>query len=391
MFKNITIAGVLLCLFMSEVTFGQVQVKSTAMKQVLIFRPNQDAVRGKLAEIREEYIVVLSSQREITVPFAEISRIILTSEQGAGRGPLYGAVLAGYAGAYLFATSGSNGGFVNSRNGTGLVILIFVLPSISLGAGMGYLVDPGSTQKEEVFDFTGSDEAKAQEKSRLVRAATHESRESKVHITFQGSHVNSNIPKLILPSSYPSYDNSTISEFNLLRKAQVTYSVVPEAEVGVALVWFSEPPQSSNGYETLSNSGSKNYNVSQSFEATGKYIVALYKPLYHLLDPRLDLKVGGGIGTASIDYRRTTTVRTYTQSGPSSQQGSSFNVSDNFVVAYLFGQLEFEFVDGLSLGLVADKVFGPSRAAQAVPEANIPAQTLRFDNTSVGFTISIHF
>jgi len=226
MSKNIIIAGVLLCLFMSQITFGQVQVKSTAMKQAIIFRPNQDAIRGKLAEIGEEYIVVFSSEREVTIPFADISRIILTYERGSGRGPIYGAVLAGYAGTLILTRSQD----------------LVVVPSIALGAGIGYLVDPGSVQKEEVFDFTGSGEAKTGEKSRLLRAATHESRESKVHITFQGSHVNSNMPKLNLPGSSTSYDYNTISEFNWLRKVQVTYSVVPEVEVGVALVWFSEPP-----------------------------------------------------------------------------------------------------------------------------------------------------
>ena len=390
MAKSIIIVGVLLCLFLSQVTFGQVQVKSTVIKQVLVFRHNQDAIRGRLVEIQAESLVVLSSEREVTVPFADISRIILTYEQGPRRGPIYGAVLAGYASTYILARSQDHGGFLETQN-MSLYLLLVVAPSIALGAGIGYLVDPGSAQKEEVFDFTGSDEVKAGEKSRLARAATHESRESKVHITFQGSHVNSNIPKLILPGSSTSYDYGTISEFNWLRRVQATYSVVPEVEAGVALVWFSEPPQSSYGYESLSNTDTKNYSGSQSLEATGKYIVALYKPLYHLLDSRLDLKVGGGLGTASINYTRTTTVGTYTQSGSSSQQSSSFNVSDNFWAAYLFGQIEFEVVDGLSLGLVADKVFGPSRNAPAVPEANIQAQTLRFDNTSVGFTISLHF
>jgi hypothetical protein len=379
MAKNIIIAGVLLCLVLSEVTFGQVQVKSTAMKQALIFRPNQDAIRGKLAEIKEEYIVVLSSEREVTVPFAEISRIILTYDQGPGRGLFYGAVLAGYGSAYVLAASRDHGGFVESRDLVWYAIV--VVPSIALGAGIGYLVDPGSAQKEEVFDFTGNDDAKAREKSRLVRVAIHESRESKVHITFQGSHVNSNMPKHVLPGSNTSYDNSAISEFNLLRKVQATYSVMPDVEVGVAFVWFSEPPQTSFGYETLGNDNTKYYSVYQTFGATEKYIVALYKPLYHMLDSRLDFKVGGGFGAASIDYSRRTTV-----SG-----NSFFNVADNSLAAYLFGELEFELVDGLSIGVVADKVFGPSRDAPAVPEAKIPAQTLRFDNTSVGFTISLHF
>jgi hypothetical protein len=61
------------------------------------------------------------------------------------------------------------------------------------------------------------------------------------------------------------------------------------------------------------------------------------------------------------------------------------------VVGYLFGQVEYEAVDGLSFGLVLDNVFGPSRDAPAVPEANIPARTRDFGNSSVGFTISVHF
>jgi hypothetical protein len=99
----------------------------------------------------------------------------------------------------------------------------------------------------------------------------------------------------------------------------------------------------------------------------------------------LNLKVGGGLGIASIDYNRSTTISGITP------QYSSFNIADNSLSAYFFGQLDFELVEGLSVGLIADKVFGPSRDAPAVPEANIPAQTINFGNTSVGFTVSFHF
>jgi hypothetical protein len=43
------------------------------------------------------------------------------------------------------------------------------------------------------------------------------------------------------------------------------------------------------------------------------------------------------------------------------------------------------------VGLVVDNVFGPSRNAPAVPEANIPGQELPFGNSSVGFTLGFHF
>jgi len=382
MAKNIIIAGALLCLFLSEVTFGQVQVKSTDMKQALVFRPNQDAIRGKLAEIREDYIVVLSSEREVRVPFAEIGRIILTVEQGLGRGPFYGAVLAGYGSAYVLAASRDHGGFVESRDLPWYAIV--VVPSIALGAGIGYLVDPGSVQKDEVFDFTGTDEAKAREKSRLARAANQGLRESKLHFTFQASHVNSNVLSM-LPSSLGYHQDNGAGQFNLLRKVQLTSSVAPKVELGVAWVEFSEPSTSAYAFEIPSNGDFKSYSVSETFQASGEFIVASYKPLYSLVDSWLDLKVGGGFGIASIDYNRRTTVSANTW------QQSFFNVADNSVVAYLCGELEFELVDGFSIGLVADKVFGPSRDAPAVPEAKIPAQTLSFDNSSVGFTIGLHF
>ena len=397
MAKNITPLGIILFLFLSQLTFGQVQVKSTVKNQALIFRHDQDAIRGRLAEIQDESIVVLSSQREEKIPFADISRIILTFEQGSGRGPIYGGVLAGYTSTYILAGIQDHGGYLE-KEGLALWLLLVVAPSVALGAGVGYLVDPGSSEKEEVFDFTGSYEEKNREKSRLARSVTHESRESKVHITFQGSHVYSNLPELTSPGStsgdYYSYGYSRykLTEFNWMRKMQATYSVLPEAEAGVALVWFNEPPKSSYSYEYPSGGIFKNYNEVQSFEASGKFIVALYNPLYRILDSRFNLKIGCGLGTASIDYKRTTFVSTRIDT-PSSytEQRSSFNFEENVVAGYLFGQFEFEVADDLSIGLVADKVFGPARTLPAVPEVNIPEQKSPFDNSSVGFTISLHF
>jgi hypothetical protein len=389
MVEKIIMGGLAVSLFLGQGAFGQVQVKNPAMKRVLVFRPNQDAIRGLLAEIRDESIVVLTSEREVTVPFSEISRILRTYERGRVRGPIYGAILGGYAGAYWYTSSSDNGGFVES--GFPLGYLLVVPSSIAIGLGIGYLVELGSSQKDEVFDFTGSDSAKARERSRLTDAATHEPRESNVHITIQGSHVHASMPELNPGGSTDYYGGNRISRFKLLRKAQVTYSPAPDIEAGVALVWFGDPPQSSYGYENFANGDSKHYQGTQSFEALGKCVVVLYNPLYHVMESRFVLKVGGGVGTASIDYTRTTSAWSYIQDGVGSQQNSLFSVSENVVVGYLFGQVEYEAVDGLSIGLVLDKVFGPSRDAPAVPEANIPAQTLDFGSSSVGFTISVHF
>jgi hypothetical protein len=390
MTKNATVAIMLLFAFFCPRTFGQVHVKNTNMKQVLLFRSNQEALRGNLVEMRDDTLVVLTANREMAVPLADIRRIIWSYERGPGRGPVIGAVAAGYLGAYLYAQSQNYGGFVRSENWVGYAL--FVPPSIALGAGIGYLVDPGSSHAERVFDFTGDEESKSDERARLVRAVTQDSPESKVHITFQGSHVYPRGPQLVVGNSSPMYDGSrVISDFNLLRKAQLTYSITPDLEAGIAFVWFGEPPQSSYGYASSGDFYSASFSGTQSLQAIGKCLVAVYQPLYGVLPSRLGLRVGGGAGIASLDYARTTGVFTFSPDGPGTQQDSYFSVSDNVVVWYLFGQIEYELVDGLSVGLVVDNVFGPSRGAPAVPEASIPGQELQFGNSSVGFTLGFHF
>ena len=389
MTKNILLGGLLLCFFLAPKTFGGERAGNTATRQALVFSPHHDAIRGKLVEVRNEYVVVLTSEREVMVPFSEISRIILTHEQRSPSGPLYGMVLGGYAGMYLVATARGQGGYVESRSGWGSGTIFFAFISLAAGGGMGYLVDPGLTTKDEVFDFTGSDEEQLAEQSRLALAVRGELRESKVHFTIQGSRVYTSVPTISLPRSF---EYSSVTKFNLLRRAQVTYSVLPRVEAGIALVWFGEPAQSVSAYQSLGNGDSKSYTGSQTFEATGKYVVALYRPLHQILKPPLGVRIGGGLGSASVEFNRKVSVSTYMQGGgPSVQQTSTFNVSDNFLVGYLVGQLDIELSEGLALGLVADKVFGPSRKAPGVPEANIPPQTVRFENASVGFTINLHF
>ncbi|MBI5473414.1 MAG: hypothetical protein HY961_13800 [Ignavibacteriae bacterium] len=385
MFKHSISVGIILCLFMGQPLFGQAQVKNSAIKEALIFRPDQDVIRGKLLEIRQDAIVVLSSERERAVPFSGISRIILTYDRRAGGGPVIGAILGGYAGVLVLAHAENRGGFVESPNSS--EYLLIVAPSIALGAGLGYLVDQAPAQTEEAFDFTGGEESRVREKSRLIAAATQETRESKVHVSFQGSHIYSHMPKTG-PDAYPT---KKLSMFNILRKVQATYSLLPELEAGVAFVWFDEPPQSSYSSEYSTNNLNKSISRSQTFKGAGKYLVALYKPFPQFLDPRVGIKVGGGIGTAGIDFLQTTSIWTYAQGGTSQHRSSSFSVSENVFVTYLFGQLEFELFDGLSVGLVADKVFGPTRKAPAVPEVNVPAQELRLDNASLGFNIILHF
>lgn len=388
------IAGTVLCLLLFQIGVGQVHVTSTVMKQALIFRPNQEVIRGTIVEIREDSIVVLSSEREVTVPIADIGRIIWTYDSGPARGFVYGAILGGYASSYIYTRSLNSDGFFGTENALGFFLV--VPPSMAIGAGIGFLIDPGPSHKEILFDFAGSDEERARERARLVEAATDGSGGSNLHVTFQASQVSAHMPEFNFPNSLSSYENSRVTRFNLLRKAQVTYSVAPEWEIGVALVWFGEPSQSSYGYENSYSdypgvNAGKTSSGLQSFEAFGKCIVASYNPLYYILDSRFVFKVGGGFGTASINFKRTTSLFTwsydgYGQNGTNSLQDSYFSISDDYPVGYIFAQVEFNLVDGFSIGLVADNVFGPSSDVPAVPEANIPARTLSFDNASVGFS-----
>ncbi|MBI5463601.1 MAG: hypothetical protein HY966_01450 [Ignavibacteriales bacterium] len=367
---------------------------SGSLQHALVFRPGQEVLSGRIVDVKDDHLVLLTNRSEEVVPFSEVSRIIVRTTASSGRGVLYGAVLGGYVGMLAFGTEQNSGGYLSSGSSRVFGFLVGVLPSLALGAGLGYLIDSGPSEKEELIEFTGSTDSRRNAIARLRSGLGRTDSHQRIHVSFQGSQVNPSIPPLELPSQYHSSAYDGYTNFNILRRLQATYSIVPEVELGAGIVWFGQPEKMGSGYENLSNNQSRSWYSRQKFEANGKYVMVSYKPFVSVLDRQFSINVGGGLGIASVDYLRDITISTYdytSTSGQSAPQYSSFAVVDGFPSGYLYGELQFNLDEHLSLALMADKVFTPSKESPPVPEAQIPQQALAFGNSSFGFSIGLHF
>jgi len=366
------------------------------MRRVIIFRPNQDAISGRLIKMGDDGLTVLTAQREERIPFDEVSRIVMTGESRSSKGALYGAVLGGYASALIFGTARSGSGY-SSPTGyvqqgffSGLGMLLILTPSILAGGGIGYLIDPGSDGKEEMFDFTGSEESRSAERKRLKNTMNNVEPVRNFHVSLQGSQVNPSVIQQDQTNSmYGGNGYSDVSSFTLLRKLQVTYSVLPYLEMGVASVWFGEPSQNKyisdyNAQTTISTWATSTVTL----DAVGRYVVGVFKPFYGSLDRQYDIALGGGVGLASISYKRETQVNTFSTFAPTT---SKFEISETMLSGFVYGQASMELTEGLSIGLFFDYVIAPSREATPDPQFQKGMQTLNFGNSSYGFTLGLDF
>ena len=68
-----------------------------------------------------------------------------------------------------------------------------------------------------------------------------------------------------------------------------------------------------------------------------------------------------------------------------------YEFSNTRLSGVVYTQFECFLYPNLSLGLIADYVYGPSVQVPAYPEMGLAAQSLRFGSASVGFVLGTHF
>jgi hypothetical protein len=379
------------------------QERLALSRRVIVFCPNQDALSGRLIRVGDSSISVLTAKREEKILFENISRIVLSGEKKASKGVVYGAILGGYGAVAILGQSENYTpkptGYLMSNNLSTWVFLLIVTPSILAGGGIGYLIDPGSDGTEEMFYFTGSEDSRNAERQRLTGALSNVERDHTVHLSVQGSQVYPSVIKRDESQSsygggfgYGGYNN--VMSFNIYRRVQLTYTIHPNVEVGIASVLFGEPSQYIDINEYSSSGNSRYGNTQITLDAVGRYAVVAYMPFPELSGGPYEISLGGGIGIAAIDYERQSFVTENTVVNgiyTTTTKTSTFKFSENLVTGYLYGQASAELIDGLTIGLVLDHVFAPSKEAPADVVFGMARKTLPFGNTSLGFTIGLHF
>lgn len=377
-------------LLLMLVTESDTQTKLSNYKRVLIFRSSSGAVSGYLTTVEQDTLHVLTTSGEESISRAEITRVIVRAEPRSGQGLGYGMLIGGYAGLYLLGARDESGTFLHSRlDEQPFVILLGLLPGLAVGAGAGYLVDPGSEGSDQLFDINGTAESGQTEWHHLTESL--KPRESaKLHISIQGSHLyNFNFSDQFKTD----YGREDFSSFNLVRKLQCTYSIMPQLEAGAAVAPFGTMGFNSNRYEYTVQVSSRSLNLNKTLKSTGYYLVAQYKPLSHGLSEQFDLNIGGGIGWMSIDYQRNISVYTYDYSSSTSASFGPFPFTDSrsALSGIIYSEIAMQLYERLTFGIILDRLMVEGLADPGEPSLGYAPSTLNLGTWSLGFNLGVHF
>lgn len=366
---------------------AQIPVSNRSLNYAIVFRAEQDALRGRLVEVGDDTLVLLTAEREARVPLTDVRRIILSFESAGSRGGVYGGLLASYVCAWLFMTPREGGPYISISDGGAL----WIIPGAAVGTALGYLIDPGGATREEIIDLTGNFDEKRKGRERLLSATTKGRTSMEWTVSIQAAQVSPSLPPLEASRYISSYEDRRISGFNLVRRVYVGYSGFPFIDVGLSLITFGEPARSVFAYEGLAGGGSRNISTTQTFEASARCLIASIQPLDLVAQGPSGLVVGVGGGLSSIEFRRHILVSSWSPAGEFLSQDSDLHHEDSPFAWYLFAEWDVQVFDGLSIGLIVDRVVASSIVAPEVPIAGLPSQTMRFGNSSAGVIVSVQF
>lgn len=383
--------------------------KSLLFNNVFILPQKGGVLAGILVGIDNDAVVILKKGQEEKIPWREMKTITIEVEKNKRQG-VWLTMLAGiYFGNILVLRDKSQPPFYPRRYDGDSVWWYAWIEALIVGASSGLAFSVGRLfgKGEKTFEFAGGEKADLRKWEALKKFILGVDGAMKIHFSVQGSWV---FPKItdryrsLLQDAgyniwrtehyYGEQDSWRASEFNMLRKIQLTYSIRPDVEVGAALCFLGEPSlygqkeTSFQVYNPIWNywyTSSQTLFMEQSFSSTGYFLVGIYKPFLRTLPRILSWNLGLGLGVSRTKLK--TAISSYQYEYPP----SGFEISKTQLCSLLFTELKLNLSNYLSFGLTADYMFAPSLQAAAIPEAGIPAQKLRVENGSIGFTMGFHF
>lgn len=368
------------------------------LRRALVFPKTGNGMSGYLTEIRigedDDTLVFSSGSQPQRILVGDLSRIILLSQNRGASGFLHGALLGAYLSTLLIGQANQQPtAFLSQSVSGGIGLVLTTLLGVSVGGGVGALFKSG-TEEEVVFNFWGSEIEKRSARKKFYELMSQEPGAPNLHFSVGGGHVYSQASKKFGEAfggaNYGSTDE--VGEFNWLRKIQLTYSLQPDFELGVAAQWSSEPTVSAYQYGNLAPSTSRWQNAMRSLNVVGYYGVCKYQPFYGSMPKQIEFVVGGGLGIANIEYSRTENIYTYNYNPPynSTESHVQDNVNDMTASAIVFGEFNLFLRESLSLGLSADYVYYPPKRVAANPSSNLAEETI-FGNACIGFVLGLHY
>jgi hypothetical protein len=372
---------------------------SLLFNRVLIYRREGGPRSGLLVGVESNALIIRVGKKDEKLVRTNLAKVIIETEKKTSRNVLYSMLIGTYLHNLIVRRAKNQPKAYRDKmhEGAGTILLGNVL-SAGMWGGLGYLASSIFEKDEKVFNFNGSEEIRNAEWDRLRRYVIGEHSPKKVHLSVQAGHVftrvSSSYKILMQNAGYGISGYSYLigeyreeaSDFNMLRKLQLTYSFKSEAEIGVALFFIGEP--SISGYKYQKYQIWDSSGVEQILDATGYYAIGIYKPFLKRMPKRTAWNVGVGIGLAKVEFNLKAHTETW---DPYTEVTTEHNISNTSFSGVVFTELKFHLQDSLVFGLTADYVFVPAANAPNIPEAGIPAQKLRFGNGSIGFTLGLDF
>lgn len=347
---------------------------------------------GFLVAVSSDTLVVITEEGKKWFSYADLNSAIMRGKRKQGHGVGYGAILGTYASILLISTGFQREGdeffLANGWASSTLGMLVSALPGMLVGGGIGYLADHGSQEEDVVLDFT-SIPGRRNAWERISKNGLTDG-SSRFHFSLYGGPVSGRATKrnLTQPSS------NEPSTFNWLRRIQVTYSALPELDLGLAVIWFGEPRQFDFWY-SYSGNDSESGNSNENFDALGYFLTGHFRPFQGSLSRSWNVLLGGGVGLGHIDYQNNYAWYEYSydpitfQSTFSTVSGGQ-TVSVNPFCGFVTGEIDYHLYPGLSIGFSIEHVFGPKRNLKGFPLGHFPPRTVTFGNTCAGFVIGLH-
>lgn len=370
--------------------------------RVVIHLRDGASLSGLLVGIEDDELIIRIGKRDEKIHYLNLSEVTIRIEKKRGRNLLSATLLGTYLANLLFNCADNQPTAYMKRKGpyggNGSELLSNVLYALASG-GVWYYVGSKFEKEEKKFNFNGKEEKRTAKWERLKRYIRGEFASKKINITTQASYVftrvSSHYATLFRNAGYDIGSYSYLygdylegaTDFNLVRKLQLTITAPSNNEFGIAVYWPGEPSVGGYRYD-----GSQPYQVDQVLYTTAYYAVVVLKPPRFQKWKRISLNVGIGAGMAQVDFKVRTSSETWDPYYWTYDTArNQYNISKRLFSSVIFTELNFFLRSDLSLGLVADYVYIPSLQAPEILEVGITAQKLRLGNASVGLTLGLHF
>ncbi len=398
------LAAVLLCLFagMLHVPPAAAQESSLGprsfMTPAVVFREEGSASAGFLEDVRGDSVLLLSRGERIAIPFSAMRKVQLPQRSNAHKAALDAMFLGAYVSDILIWPARDRPGFYAYTKDLSVLFVISNLTFAFLSSGIAYLVTMPREIAEQHFLFTGDTGQRRAEERRFLAFVREHRHTSRLHLSvlasvvrplqtsraarfYSGAGVGTSMQVYV--ESYKHEDQP----FNLLRKGQITYDVLPMLGVGAAYMNLSESvPEQRN----IASERDFSHRVTIRHTLDAALAVVSVEPLRGLPNDRWSLHLGAGAGAAfSRGAVDATTTGTTIPSSYLLEQHASLDATLPCVTG--FAELRARLTSLLSLGLTGE--YTVVQSLDVVPFEGISSgvTTLDFSSWSWGITLGMHF